>query len=177
MEVVDKNLDYFSDFMPYEEGKDISPTQFDDDHPLLLKINTIIEHLNRNYTKLDNEKIICRYYKSKRGKKFTGLVINLDDHESELLGVIRIYHRGREDIFYYTFQTSLDMTQGKETQRHLVQSAKSLGLQILPREKAGSFKPVIFCKFKDLDRSSFEVFYKRLLELAKNKNICLKYPF
>ncbi len=55
MEVVDKNLDYFSDFMPYEEGKDTSPTQFDgDDHSLLLKINTIIEHLNRNYTKLDN---------------------------------------------------------------------------------------------------------------------------
>ncbi len=170
MEVIDKNLDYFFEYMPHE--KDASPTEFEVDHPIFPKIKTIIEYLNSNYIRLDDVKVKYHYYQREKDKKFLGLEINLDNPDSELLGIIRIFHRGSEDMFYYTFQTSIDMSQGKEIQRQLIQTSKALGLQKLPH--SSSFKPTLYCKFKNLDRTSFVSFHEKLIQMAHK--MCLKYP-
>lgn len=171
MEVIDKNLDYFFEYMPHE--KDASPTEFEVNHPIFPKIKTILEYLNRNYAKLDDTNVKYHYYQRKKEIKLLGLEINLDNPDSELLGIIRIYHRSSEDMFYYTFQTTIDMPREKDTQKQLIQVVKSLGLKKLPH--SSSFEPIFYCRFKNLEKNSFESFYEKLTQMARK--ICLRHPF
>ena len=172
MEMIRKNLSYFWKFMPHEVGKDASPTQITEMNDIHPQIEAIVEYLNVNYAELKDENVVYYYYKNKR--TFLGLKILLNNPESVLLGTIRIYHRGCENIFYYTFETVIEIPNSndslKKVQSELGQILKSLGLRKLTHSSSKS--PIIYQRFKNINLNSFRIFYENLDKFSRI--LCLK---
>ena len=169
MEMIQKDLSYFWKFMPHEVGKDASPTQITEMNGIHPQIEAIVEYLNVNYAELKDENIVYYYYKNKR--TFLGLKIILNNPESVLLGTIRIYHKGCENIFYYTFETVINSNDSsKKVQSELGQILKSLGLRKLTHSSSKS--PILYQRFKNINLNSFKRFYENLDQISRI--LCLK---
>lgn len=172
MDVRDKDLSYFWDYMPHEELGTASPDEFTNLDDLQTKIKPLLEYLYKNYAGLKPDKLIYHYYK--RRDSFLGLEIVLDNPETYLLGTIRIY--SRDNVFYYTFDTGIEVPENIA----IINKVKS---ELKEKYKLNKFahttvqRPVLYTTSETIYSERFCEFYQKLVRLSQNMSLYIPPQF